>query len=480
MSYKYSSDELEKKLNAQEQLIRERKKKSFYEPSGFWRFCQWWDSDFFSNKKTLLKEFCDVLENAYFGKDKNIIVSVFPRFGKSYTTSLYCAWLFGYDPKITIMRNCATDILANDLSMTVREVIRSDRYQDVFPEVRLSKIKKAVSAWMLKGANELSYIGSGVGGQVTGRGVNGLIITDDLIKDSKEAMSENVLDNIWAWYLTTHSTREDLKSNIIRINIGTRWTPRDVIGRLLSYEPNKWKEFIFPAMTDDDKSTCEAMITTQQLKERRNLLVESGLSNFWEAMYMCNAKEREGVLLKKESIKRFTLDELDSSRRDGVIAFMDFADRGTDYLSMPIAEVHGNDVFVIDVVFSQSPVEVTKTKVINAVVSHRINKLTIESNNGGRVFASQLRQELDSRGCSVTWKHNSENKGVRIDISSGHIKNKFYFLEDKEQNMEYRKFFKQFTSYNKQSKNKWDDAIDSLAGLSTMVSRSQGIKLRSF
>ena len=489
-TYTYTKEELEKLIKEKEDAILREKRESFFQEGGFWEFCKWWNSDFFTESKYTLKQLCDILQKLTERKPLNVdgkeqvvekaIISVMPRFGKSYTTSLLCVWTLAKDINNTIMRNCCNDNLAEHHSLTVREIISSEKFKEMFPKVRLHKLKKEISGWKIEGSQQVNYLCAGVGGRSIGKGVNSLLIADDLVKDNIEASSANRLQTIHEWYYSVHRERKDrIKERAIEIVIGTRWCDDDIIGRLLQTEGGEWAKFIFPALDENEMSMCEAVETTKELHKKKKELYNAGLGHVWEAQYMCDPVVKDGVLIQRSDLKRFSLMKLEGIPIDAKVGFIDFADKGIDYYSFPVGFVSGRDVYIVDWVFSQAPIEKTKPKTISKVEQYRLDKIRVESNAGGRVFALELQPLLEPLGTTTDWKQSTVNKNIRIDVRSEYIKRHFHFLRDEEQSNEYRNAFKQITRYNKKLTKQADDAIDSLAGLVDLVQGSR-IKISTF
>ena len=104
-----------------------------------------------------------------------------PRAGKSYITSLFCAWILGRIKDASVIRNTCTARLYEKLSYDTRAIVKYTRYREVFPEVKLSDDKASVQSWNTNFAKQVSYFGGGVGGTIIGFGAT-FAISDDLLK----------------------------------------------------------------------------------------------------------------------------------------------------------------------------------------------------------------------------------------------------------------------------------------------------------
>ena len=144
----------------------------------FWEFCKYYDSKFFNENKWHLKKIANAFQRVVEGELKKLAVSLPPRGGKSYITSLFCAWCLGKNPKGSIMRNSYAAKLAEKFSKDIRDgIIISPKFLEVFPDVRLGK-STAIDGWSLEGNTQPSYFCAGVGGAITGFGCNMLAILD--------------------------------------------------------------------------------------------------------------------------------------------------------------------------------------------------------------------------------------------------------------------------------------------------------------
>ena len=139
------------------------------------------DHEFFS-ARPFLKDVAIAFQKVEEGSLKSLSVSMPPRAGKSYITSLFCAWTLGRNPSESIMRNTCTATLYLKFSYDVRAMIKSDKFTDIFPEIRLSDDKKNLQGWNLQQSKQVAFFGAGVGGTIIGFGASKIGITDDLYR----------------------------------------------------------------------------------------------------------------------------------------------------------------------------------------------------------------------------------------------------------------------------------------------------------
>lgn len=448
-------------------ILRKRKARD-----DFWAFCLYMDPEFFT-KRSFLTQVAQAFTRVFLAfSDKKIYrlaVSMPPRAGKSYISSLFIAWMFGHFPEYSVMRNCCSDTLYNKLSYDTRNIVRSRKYQEVFPDVRLSLDKQNVKGWNLQSSRQVGYFGAGVGGTVIGFGASMLAMTDDLYKSLEDALSDTNNEKVWSWKQGTHDSR--IEGNCCFIDIGTRWSETDVLGRLESSRDGQYYDEVIriAALDENDETFCEDVHTTEYYHETRADLDES----IWEAEYMQNPIEAKGLLFPKSELIRYYKKDITDRKPDGVIGSCDVADEGDDDFSSPFGRIFGDKIFITDIVFTKDPVEITEPRIIQMIVDEKCDKIRIESNNGGRIFGKNIRTGLRKKRhkCEVQTKATTKNKATRILMRSGWIKKHCVFLDEKdyEKGSDYDRFMRGLTSYKKEGGNKYDDAPDSLTILAEYI-----------
>lgn len=433
----------------------------------FWSYCLYTDPSFFA-KRPFLKKVAEAFMRVYVSFSNGVIyrlaVSMPPRAGKSYISSLFISWMFGHFPEESVMRNCCADPLYNKLSYDTRDILRSRKFKEVFPEIKLKGDKQNVHGWSVDGARQVSYFGAGVGGTVIGFGASMLAMTDDLYKSLEDALSDNNNEKTWSWKQGTHDSR--IEGNCCMIDIGTRWSANDVLGRLEESRDSKYYHEIIriAALDEDDNSFCEDVHTTEYYHELRAETEDS----IWQAEYMQEPIEAKGLLFPKTELKRFKRSEIQRRIPDGILGATDVADEGTDDFSSPFAKVFGDQLFITDILFTKDAVEITGPRLAQMIINIRPDRMRIESNNGGKIFANDVRRlvkENDSyNACIIEAKPTTKNKETRILMKSGWIKSHCHFLDESEyaKGSDYWWFMKWLTSYKKEGGNKHDDAPDSM------------------
>ena len=419
----------------------------------FWYFCLWYDEPFFLKRK-FLKQVSDAFMRIDSGEIKRLSISMPPRAGKSYITSLFCAWTLGKYPTDSVMRNTCTARLYEKFSYDVRSIVKSEKFKEVF-DVQLAEDKQSVNGWNLKLSRQVGYFGAGVGGTIIGFGATKLAITDDLYKSMEDALSETVNEKVLSWVEATHGSR--LERGCPMIDIGTRWTKRDVIG--VNVELERYDEsIIIKALDDNGKSFCEDVKSTDEYLKIKSEITDTT----WLAEYQQEPIEAKGLLFPLNELRYYVPDK--NQVFESVIGYADIADEGSDYLSAVLGRNVGADIYITDVLFTQENSDVTEPLMASMINENKVPYFRIESNNMGRIYASNIRKLCPDAG--IYTATNTVNKHTRILMDAGFIKKHCLFLHPDHQTSEYKQFMKQLGGYLKADENKkHDDAADSLQGL---------------
>lgn len=480
--------EITKSDIAQEKLRRQKEKSdnlqakfSPHAEDGFWEFCKYMHPDFYSDDKPPLKKLCSIFHGVAIGKYKKVLISVFRRFGKSRTTNLFIAWMIAYDINSTFMRNCYSAPLAIDLSRKTLSILTSENFIKAFPDIKLDPKMNSKIEWKINNADNTTYFGTGIEGSIIGRGCKTAAILDDPIKNAEEALNDGYIESLELFIETVHNTCIDPSSDCAQIIISTRWSANDPIGQRID-DPS-WTTFTFPALDENDKSICEAIVSTEKLIEMRNSWINKGFEWMWESMYQCKPITNLISKFSVDELKRFRKQDLPKSNPTEIVAFLDYANKGSDFLSMPIAYCWGQDRYIVDVVFSDEDSKKLRPIVIKKILAHKPEQVVCETNHGGEEFVERIEEEAGTMfyqlGIELIPQYTNSNKEIRILVRTGEIIETCRFLIDSEQDEQYKKFFNQLTSYGKYKRGH-DDAPDSMAGLLGILSNSGEVNVEYF
>lgn len=421
----------------------------------FWEFCKFYDPEFFKSRP-FLKEIADAFQDIEEGKLKSLAVSMPPRAGKSYITTLFCAWTLGRNPSESVMRNTCTATLYVKFSYDVRAILKSQEFIDVFPNVKLSDDKKNLQGWNTNQSKQVAFFGAGVGGTIIGFGATKVGITDDLYRGLEDAMSSTINDKIIQWKEATHDSR--FETGCSRIDIGTRWSLLDVIGK--NIEANTYEKIInVPALNEDQETFCDAVMSTKEYLDKKKRTAPE----IWSAEYMQEPVDIGGRLFN--DMKYTDPDVFETiyknSNIDGAVAYIDVADQGKDYTALAVAILISGKVYLPEVIYTRENTDVTIP--LCAEVLHRwgVSYCRVESNSMGAMFARHLQTKTSTKILQV---HNTTNKETRILMNSAWLQNSVTFVKNDDRDTQL--FMQSVVTYSRDGKNKNDDAPDCLAGLS--------------
>jgi predicted phage terminase large subunit-like protein len=418
----------------------------------------YYDEQFYT-ERPFLKDVADGFQAIEDKKINSLSVSMPPRAGKSYITSLFCAWTIGRNPEKSVMRNTCTATLYLKFSYDVRAIVKNERFKRVFADVQLSDDKANLQGWNTNHAKMVSYFGAGVGGTIIGFGASNVAITDDLYRGIEDALSDTVNDRIIQWKESTHDSR--FESGCSRIDIGTRWSLNDVIGRNMGQNQYE-KSVIVPALDHNDVSFCDAVMTSDEYKIKRLRTA----NEIWLAEYQQQPVDMKGRLFADlQFIDKAEFDAMTATNPiEGTIAYIDVSDQGTDYTAMAICAIVKNTPFVVDYVFTRDNTDVTLPMCAEKLTRWNVTYCRVESNNMGAMFARQLQLLTKTRILQV---NNTTNKITRIIMQSAFIMHTLQFVKNGDNHSEL--FIQNVLSFSKEGKNKNDDAPDCIAGLSIFM-----------
>ena len=250
------------------------------------------------------KIFAQKLEDVSRGKIKRLIVNMPPRHTKSeFASNLFPAWMMGRNPKLKIIQTTHTAELSYNFGRKVRNLFDQQEFKDVFPEVNLSQDSKAAGRFTTNKGGE--YFAAGVGGAITGRGADLLIIDDP--HSEQDALSQTAMDNAYEWY--TSGPRQRLQPGGSIVIVMTRWSTKDLTGKLLNAQTNEnadqWEVVEFPAVLNDKPMWPEFW----NIKELDG--VKASLSEQkWQAQWMQKPTSEEGSIIKREWWRMWPKDTL--------------------------------------------------------------------------------------------------------------------------------------------------------------------------
>ena len=237
----------------------------------------------------------DAFDRIANGTLKRLIVNMPPRHTKSeFASYLLPAFLMGRDPRTKAIEATHNGELAVRFGRKVRDLMDTEVYKEIFSGVLLKQDSKAAGRWDTNKGGE--YFAVGVGGAMTGRGADVLVIDDP--HSEQDAMSDLALDNAWEWYSSGPRTR--LQPGGAIVVVMTRWGTKDLTARLLKSQQGKnadqWEVIEFPAILPSGRALWPEFWKLEELEGvRASLSVQK-----WNAMYQQRPTADEGAILKRE------------------------------------------------------------------------------------------------------------------------------------------------------------------------------------
>jgi predicted phage terminase large subunit-like protein len=250
------------------------------------------------------KEMAAAFEKVARGECKRLIINMPPRHTKSeFASYLLPAWFLGKFPKKKIIETAHTAELAVGFGRKVRNLVDSDVYKSIFPGVGLQSDSKAAGRWATNQGGD--YFAIGVGGAVTGKGADILII-DDPHSEQEAALSESnpeVYDKTYEWY--TSGPRQRLQPGGSIIMVMTRWSKKDLTGQVLKSAAlrsgEEWEVIEFPAILPDGIPLWPEFWSLKELEALRNELPNGK----WMAQYMQQPTSDVSAIVKREWWKQW-------------------------------------------------------------------------------------------------------------------------------------------------------------------------------
>jgi predicted phage terminase large subunit-like protein len=245
------------------------------------------------------KRMANAFERVARGECKRLIINMPPRHTKSeFASYLLPAWFLGNFPEKKIIQTSHTAELAVGFGRKVRNLVDSDVFSETFPGVGLQADSKAAGRWNTNHRGD--YFAIGVGGAVTGKGADILII-DDPHSEQEAALaatSPEIYDKVYEWY--TSGPRQRLQPGGSIVIVMTRWSQRDLTGQVLKADAQRggegWEVIEFPAILPSGKPLWPSFWSLAELEALREELPNGK----WQAQYQQNPVGNESAIIKRD------------------------------------------------------------------------------------------------------------------------------------------------------------------------------------
>lgn len=435
------------------------------------------------------------------GRVRRLIVQVAPQHGKSEISSrLLPAFMLGRDPELRIAIGSYSSAMARDFSRDVQRIIDTPGYAELFPGTRLSDgsrggndgaAQRTSDAFDIVGRGG-SLHAVGRGGSLTGRTVD-VAILDDVYKDYAEGNSPVVREAAWKWY--TNVVRTRLHNRSQELIVFTRWNEDDLIGRIVDsgeavVDVERWSDL------DSLPATAWARINFEAIKtgapteidprgpgealwpERHSLERLEAARRLDPVMFQCLYQGRPGDASARlyQPFKTWA-DKSEWGEYVRTGCYVDVADGGGDYLFAAAYEVRRSQsvvwnertrrydpllyALITDMMMTDEGTEVTTVTVPDLINRNGVQRVWIESNNGGAQFEKVVRRRV--RAATVPF-HQSANKESRVLTAAAMVSGQIVMPLGWEQR--FPKIHAHLTGFLRDfSANAHDDPEDGLTGI---------------
>jgi len=338
-----------------------------------------------------------IFEDIAAGKKKRVIVNIAPRHGKSELISyLAPAWFLGKYPQKKIIMASHTADLAVNFGRRVRNLVGSEAYRDIFPQIELQSDSKSASRWGTNFNGE--YFAIGVGGALAGRGADLFIIDDPHSEQDAKTGRPDVFIPAWEWFQSGPLQR--LMPGGAIIVVMTRWSKLDLTGQIVTQmnredEVDRWEVVEFPAIKDDGEALWPEFWPVEELLAKKAALDV----RYWNAQYMQNPVSEEGALIKREWWNMW--EEDDPPRCEFIIMSLDAAQEASnraDYNALTTwgvffnEEVNNYNIVLLNSIKKRLEFPELKKLVLEEYKEWQPDAFMVEKKSNGAALYQELRR----------------------------------------------------------------------------------------
>ncbi len=437
------------------------------------------------NRLNVIQGFQDILDD----KLDILTVSLPAGVGKTTVCEFFLSYYMGLYPDKCNLYVSYTGTITDMFHRAMCDIILSGEYawHDVFPNVSLeskSDKEKYINLGSFKPFKSLTC--RSIDASMTGvTRAEGVIISDDLVSGTEEALNVQRLDNLYQKYVNDAKSRR--KKGCKEISIATRWSVHDPIGHfIVENEGNDRARFIaIPCYDENGESNFDYKydkgFDTAYFKEMQNVMDEIT----FRCMYLSDPIEREGLLYHKDELSFYLgglpVDEEGKRKEpDAIIGVCDTKDTGTDFNCLLVAYKYGQQYYLEDLVYSNGSPYTLDGLNADCLLRNKVQMCQFESNKEGSRTGNEVQKIIDANGgrCSITKKYTTQNKETKIIVNSDWVKKHILFKDESEWSEMYRKFMQSVYSYVQMGKNKHDDSVDALAMLALYSQSFDGAQVQ--
>ncbi|MBQ0111756.1 MAG: hypothetical protein KBT03_01380 [Bacteroidales bacterium] len=440
-------------------------------------------------RKQFLKiELIQSLQDMIDDKLDVLSISLPPGTGKStmekFFHSAVCGWFpdeyslfFSHSAGITRMYyDGILDIMTNSDDYT---------WGEIFPDCKITNTNAKMEQININRYKpfpnvQTASVGSEMAGKVR---ASKFLFVDDMIGKIEEALNKNILEKLWGIYSTDALQRKTVDSNdkpCKEIHIATRWSVKDIIGRLkeqLKDDPRA--RFIAVPDIDPETGLSNFNYDFKGMDEEFFHKQERFMDEIsYRCLYKNDPIEREGLLYHENELRRYS--SLPIREPDAILGICDVKNKGTDFMFLPCMYQYDDDYYLVDCVCDDnSDYGIQYEKLTNIILNHNMQQCEFESNAGGDRVSFEVNKRVEENGgrCNITDKPTETNKETRIIVNADWVK-KHVLFRDKEtytSKDDYGIMMSWLLSYSIVGKNTHDDVPDGLANFCLYVTKGNRI-----
>lgn len=421
------------------------------------------------NKLGVIQGFQDILDD----KLDILTVSLPCGTGKTSLCEFFLSYFMGIHPDLCNLYVSYTGTITDMFHRSMCDILFNDEYawKEIFQDVALeskSDKEKYINLGSFKPFKSLTC--RSIDASMTGATrAEGVIISDDLVSGTEEALNVTRLETLYQKYINDAKSRR--KKGCKEISIATRWSVHDPIGHfIVENEGNDRARFIaVPCFDENGESNFnykyDKGFDTAYFKEMQSVMDDIT----FRCMYLSDPIEREGLLYHEDDFEYYMHLPYDDNGKiketDSILGVCDTKDTGTDNNALLVGYQYGKKYYLEDVVYDNGSPYVLDELNAECLVRNNTQMCRFESNKEGSRTGDEVQKKIIQKGgrCSITKKYTTTNKETKIIVNSDWVK-KHVVIKDKSLwNDMYKKFMKDVFSYVQMGKNKHDDAVDALA-----------------
>lgn len=433
----------------------------------FWIFCMLMAPDFYNETNSYLKILCDFVQGTWEDEDaKYVAMSIPPQHGKSRTMNMFAKWLLLKDKKMRIFNISYNDDYAIEASKNmlddIKKVAREEENEFILQDFGTITIKKGEGSknnWTIVGGRSTWFSSSYGAGSVTGKSAQ-LVILDDLIKSYQVSISKSEKKKINTFISATLLSRRSGKFKIYIPQ--TRWCKDDPIGFLIRIFGGQVRTLKMKAYDPETNTMlCPNILSLDAYQD----IIKANKANHTEDVVEANYNQEpidvKGLLITHYN-KWDELPKPENIKRSFCVC--DTSDTGSDFFAALCGVItRDNKIYIQDLLYTSESVEYTIPALAQMIKDNKIKYNVLESNNGGRVIALDVKKELVKLkwDVPVKWFHQGNNKETRILDNAGKIMNQVFWPPEFDQEGKWEVFFEDFTNFQREfSNNEHDDCLD--------------------